>query len=94
MRVSEFERETWEQICEREGLNVDSLLAIRISGRNKFDFKGRCEQQMAYIKQMRACIRHLRDSEAAAANAIDDLERNLQNKVRWKQDLDNFHISF
>ena len=77
----EVERETWEQICEREGLNVDSLLAIRISGKNKFDFKGRCEQQMTYIKQMRACIRHLRDSEAAAEVAMQDLEKNLVERV-------------
>lgn len=77
----ELERETWDKICEREGLNVDSLLAIRISGKNKFDFKGRCEQQMTYIKQMRACIRHLRDSEATAAVAMKDLEKNLEEKV-------------
>ena len=77
---ADIERETWEQICEREGLNVDSLLAIRISGKNKFDFKGRCEQQMTYIKQMRACVRHLRDSEAAAAVAVVDLEKNLESR--------------
>ena len=78
--TTEVERETWNQICEREGLNVDSLLAIRISGKNKFDFKGRCEQQMTYIKQMRACIRHLRDSEAAAGEAMKDLEKNLEQR--------------
>ena len=77
---ADVERETWEQICEREGLNVESLLAIRISGKNKFDFKGRCEQQMTYIKQMRACVRHLRDSEAAAAAAVVDLEKNLESR--------------
>ena len=44
----------WLEMSEKNGLNIDSLLGMRMTGKGKWDHKGRCEQMMPYIKQLRA----------------------------------------
>lgn len=49
--------ETWEELVA-QGLTVEALLALKMTGKSKFDYKGRSEQQMAYIKKLRLCVTH------------------------------------
>ncbi|WOL03427.1 kinesin-5-like isoform X4 [Canna indica] len=43
--------------------DVERLLGEKMKGKNKNDFKGRCEQMMEYIKKLRACIKWYMDLE-------------------------------
>lgn len=45
--------------------DIETLLNMKMKGKGKFDFKGKSEQMMEYIKKLRACIRWLQASEAA-----------------------------
>ncbi|MCO5610749.1 hypothetical protein L7F22_064990 [Adiantum nelumboides] len=43
--------------------DVEELLSLKMKGKGKFDFKGKSEQMMDYIRKLRACIRALQQSE-------------------------------
>ncbi|KAI5073052.1 hypothetical protein GOP47_0011844 [Adiantum capillus-veneris] len=43
--------------------DVEELLSLKMKGKGKFDFKGKSEQMMEYIRKLRACIRTLQLSE-------------------------------
>ncbi|MCO5560889.1 hypothetical protein L7F22_014509 [Adiantum nelumboides] len=43
--------------------DVEELLSLKMKGKGKFDFKGKSEQMMDYIRKLRACIRLLQQSE-------------------------------
>ncbi|KAH7433745.1 hypothetical protein KP509_07G083600 [Ceratopteris richardii] len=43
--------------------DVDVILNLKMKGKGKFDFKGKSEQMMDYIRKLRACIRVLQQSE-------------------------------
>lgn len=43
--------------------DVEVLLNLKMKGKGKFDFKGKSEQMMDYIKRLRACIRAFQQSE-------------------------------
>ncbi|MCO5571610.1 hypothetical protein L7F22_025356 [Adiantum nelumboides] len=45
--------------------DVEALLNMKMKGKNKFDFKGKSEQMMDYIRKLRTCIRSLQEAEAA-----------------------------
>ncbi|XP_074557511.1 kinesin-like protein KIN-14N [Curcuma longa] len=43
--------------------DVENLLGEKMKGKNKNDFKGRCEQMIEYIKKLRICIKWYMDLE-------------------------------
>eukprot|EP00873_Tetraselmis_striata_P022453 jgi/Tetstr1/442717/TSEL_030807.t1 len=65
------DQEGWEEIAATTGLTVQSLLDTKMTGKSKTDFKGKLEQCMGYIKQLRACVRYL-DTESQMLEADRD----------------------
>ncbi len=74
----------WLEISEKNDLSIDSLLGMRMTGKGKWDHKGRCEQMMPYIKQLRACTKYLRSYVAQADSAkqslVDAHEKSLSQR--------------
>lgn len=75
----------WLEISEKNNnLTIDALLAMKMTGKGKWDHKGRCEQMMPYIRQLRACTRYLRScvnqSDAAKAALVADHESSLASR--------------
>ncbi|KAH7282430.1 hypothetical protein KP509_35G030400 [Ceratopteris richardii] len=64
---------------------VEALLNTKILGKSKFDLKGKNEQMMDYIKQLRVCIRQFLQVEQAYITQLQDLENRFQEeKHRWE----------
>ena len=63
----------WLEMAEKNNLSVDTLLALKMTGKGKWDHKGRCEQMMPYIRQLRACTRYLR----SCVDKADGLKESL-----------------
>lgn len=55
---------------------MQSLLDTKMTGKSKTDFKGKLEQCMGYIKQLRACVRYL-DTESQMLEADRCVLRDL-----------------
>lgn len=62
------DQDGWEEISESTGLTIQGLLDIKMTGKGKHDLKGKLDQCMGYIKQLRACIRFL-DTETQMLEA-------------------------
>uniref|UniRef100_A0A0D9W9X3 Kinesin-like protein n=1 Tax=Leersia perrieri TaxID=77586 RepID=A0A0D9W9X3_9ORYZ len=63
--------------------DVERLLAEKMKGKSKTDFKGRAEQMSEYIKKLRACIRWYID--------LEDGYLAEQEKLRSTMDAENAH---
>ncbi|XP_024381679.1 kinesin-like protein KIN-14N [Physcomitrium patens] len=62
---------------------VDALLNLKMVGKTKFDFKGKSEQMMDYIKKLRTCIR-----------AFQELDRNhTQEKLEQLKQIEAQRLS-
>ncbi|KAH7431921.1 hypothetical protein KP509_08G073300 [Ceratopteris richardii] len=65
---------------------IEALLNMKMKGKNKFDFKGKSEQMMDYIKKLRSCIRGLQAAEAIFAAQKAQLQAQLlEDKREHKQ---------
>eukprot|EP00250_Pteridium_aquilinum_P010308 c19286_g1_i1 orf=318-2759(+) len=62
--------------------NIEALLNMKMKGKNKFDFKGKSEQMMEYIRKLRTCIRGLQESEAAYIVQKEQLQSQLLDERR------------
>eukprot|EP00191_Tetraselmis_sp_GSL018_P001954 CAMPEP_0177611856 /NCGR_PEP_ID=MMETSP0419_2-20121207/20812_1 /TAXON_ID=582737 /ORGANISM="Tetraselmis sp., Strain GSL018" /LENGTH=804 /DNA_ID=CAMNT_0019107809 /DNA_START=226 /DNA_END=2636 /DNA_ORIENTATION=+ len=79
------DQEGWEAISASTGLTVQGLLDTKMTGKNKHDLKGKLEQCMGYIKQLRACVRYL-DTEAQMLEADrDSLEASMLELQQEKE---------
>ncbi|CAK9876044.1 unnamed protein product [Sphagnum jensenii] len=77
--------------------DVEALLGMKMVGKTKFDFKGKCEQMMDYIKKLRACIRAFQELDATHTCEKEDLKKQLEDvkqsraeteeEMRSKQDV-------
>ncbi|BFI43342.1 kinesin family member C1 [Marchantia polymorpha subsp. ruderalis] len=65
--------------------DVDALLSMKMTGKNKFDYKGKCEQMMDYIKKLRACIRQFQELETNITLEKDDLRRQLDDEKESRE---------
>ncbi|KAL2609961.1 hypothetical protein R1flu_028534 [Riccia fluitans] len=66
-------------------IDVEALLSMKMTGKNKFDYKGKCEQMMDYIKKLRACIRQFQELETAVNLEKDDLRRQLDDEKESRE---------
>ncbi|KAJ4976983.1 hypothetical protein NE237_002089 [Protea cynaroides] len=57
--------------------DVEALLNEKMKGKNKFDYKGKCEQMTEYVKKLRLCIKWFLERED---NHVFEQEK-LQNMV-------------
>ena len=78
--------DSWEEISEKNGMDIDSLLNVRMTGKGKWDHKGRCEQMMPYIKQLRACIKYLRvridEEDTFRQNLLNTHDKELEQREK------------
>ncbi|KAG0624343.1 hypothetical protein M758_3G240900 [Ceratodon purpureus] len=65
--------------------SVDALLNLKMAGKTKFDFKGKSEQMMDYIKKLRACIRAFQDLDTN--HVRENLEQSKQIEVERQRHL-------
>ena len=76
----------WLEISESIGLDVEGLLNLRMTGKGKWDHKGRCEQMMPYIKQLRSCVRYLRTcvegEDQERQRLLDEHDKALQAREK------------
>jgi kinesin family protein C1 len=76
----------WLEMSEKNDLSIDSLLAMKMTGKGKWDHKGRCEQMMPYIKQLRACTKYLRSCVSQAdgikQGLVDAHEKSLTEREK------------
>eukprot|EP00958_Prasinococcus_capsulatus_P014633 scaffold1536_cov397-Prasinococcus_capsulatus_cf.AAC.28 len=78
--------EAWPDVEAETGMDMESLLAVRMTGKGKFDYKGKCEQMSVYIKQLRAALRHVLDDEASWSSERYQLGEELElEKARHKE---------
>ncbi|KAJ7524216.1 hypothetical protein O6H91_18G082900 [Diphasiastrum complanatum] len=68
---------------EDRKLEIEDLLNMKMSGKTKYDFKGKSEQMMEYIKKLRACIRQLQDCENKCSEEKKQIEDQL---IRQRKD--------
>ncbi|CAM6126329.1 unnamed protein product [Calypogeia fissa] len=61
-------------------IDVEALLSMKMTGKNKFDYKGKSEQMMDYIKKLRACIRQFQDLETSLTLDKEELRRQLEDE--------------
>ena len=82
--------EAWPDVEAETGMDMESLLAVRMTGKGKFDYKGKCEQMSVYIKQLRAALRHTLDDEAAWSSERYELGQELETeKQQHKETSEN-----
>lgn len=62
--------------------DIEALLNMKMKGKNKFDFKGKSEQMMDYIRRLRTCIRGLQESEASYILQKAQLQHQLLDERR------------
>nr|AMS24244.1 kinesin 14-Ia protein [Marsilea vestita] len=61
---------------------IEALLNLKMKGKTKFDFKGKSEQMMEYIKRLRMCIRGLQESEASLILEKEHLIKQMHDERR------------
>eukprot|EP01018_Ginkgo_biloba_P012497 Gb_29939 [translate_table: standard] len=57
-------QDKWEEI-KMSTSEVEALLNMKMTGKGKYDVKGKTDQMMDYIKKLRTCIRKFLDVETA-----------------------------
>ncbi|XP_010247011.1 PREDICTED: kinesin-like protein KIN-14D [Nelumbo nucifera] len=62
---------------------VEALLNEKMKGKNKFDYKGKCEQLTEYVKKLRLCIKWLQELEENYLLEQEKL-RNMLESVNIK----------
>ncbi|XP_010267813.1 PREDICTED: kinesin-like protein KIN-14C isoform X2 [Nelumbo nucifera] len=62
--------------------DVESLLNEKMKGKNKFDYKGKCEQMAEYIKKLRLCIKWLQELEENSVLEQEKLRNMLESADR------------
>eukprot|EP00899_Mesostigma_viride_P023454 jgi/Mesvir1/4293/Mv22247-RA.1 len=62
-------------------VNLEELLNRRVAGKSKFDYKGKSEQMTSYIRELRACIRHLDSLYGAQTLERDSLKGSLEREI-------------
>eukprot|EP00898_Chlorokybus_atmophyticus_P007759 jgi/Chlat1/7985/Chrsp7S00627 len=79
--------DSWESLNDDEvAADVEALLAKRIVAKSKFDYKatpGKCELQTEYIRELRACVKYLQETN----NANVACKANLQKKLAIEMQL-------
>eukprot|EP00249_Psilotum_nudum_P004228 c17768_g1_i2 orf=157-2334(+) len=78
------EQGEWE-VSRMPTVDVEALLAVKITGKTKLDIKSKNEQMVEYIKKLRACIRHFIQVETACILQLQLLQNQLEEDRRsWK----------
>ncbi|CAM6020101.1 unnamed protein product [Sphagnum balticum] len=62
--------------------DVEALLGMKMMGKTKFDFKGKSEQMMDYIKKLRACIRAFQELDTTHNCEKEELMKQLKDEKR------------
>ncbi|EFJ35821.1 hypothetical protein SELMODRAFT_78149 [Selaginella moellendorffii] len=73
------------EACSLSRADVDALLAMKMAGKTKFDFKGKNEQMSDYIKKLRVCIRQFQDQEVKLSFEKENLESALDGERRDRE---------
>lgn len=63
--------------------DVEALLNERMKGKNKFDYKGKCEQMTEYIKKLRVCIKwfqELEDNYQLEQEKLQNMLKSIERK--------------
>ncbi|KAL5972829.1 hypothetical protein ACLOJK_039635 [Asimina triloba] len=63
--------------------DVEVLLNEKMKGKNKFDYKGKCEHMTEYIKKLRVCIKwfqELEESYLLEQEKLRDMLKSMENK--------------
>ncbi|KAJ7296370.1 hypothetical protein O6H91_Y127600 [Diphasiastrum complanatum] len=72
---------------------VEALLNMKMTGKAKFDLKGRNDQMMEYIKKLRSCIRQLLQVESAYILQKEQQQIELQEERKiWKETETKFKV--
>ncbi|XP_058072886.1 kinesin-like protein KIN-14D [Magnolia sinica] len=61
---------------------IESLLNEKMKGKNKFDYKGKCEQMTEYIKKLRVCLKWFQDVEESSILEQERLQKTLESAER------------
>ncbi|ERM99862.1 hypothetical protein AMTR_s00098p00155820 [Amborella trichopoda] len=69
--------------------DVDALLNEKMKGKNKFDYKGKCEHMTEYIKRLRQCIKWFQDEQEALLIEEDKLRRELQSAENKHKEIES-----
>ncbi|KAF9611774.1 hypothetical protein IFM89_034972 [Coptis chinensis] len=68
--------------------DVESLLNEKMKGKNKFDYKGKCEQMTEYIKRLRLCMKWFQELEERYVVEQEKLRNLLESADRKCIDLE------
>eukprot|EP01018_Ginkgo_biloba_P028590 Gb_36698 [translate_table: standard] len=69
--------------------DVDALLNVKMKGKTKYDYKGKCEQMAEYIKKLRVCIRWLQGLEESYVFQKEQLQNQLLNEINDRKQTDD-----
>ncbi|KAH9317288.1 hypothetical protein KI387_019057, partial [Taxus chinensis] len=69
--------------------NVDALLSMKMKGKTKFDYKGKCEQMAEYIRKLRTCIRWFQELEESYVTDKEQLQKDLINEKRERKETED-----
>ncbi|OVA13153.1 Kinesin [Macleaya cordata] len=77
--------------------DVEALVNEKMKGKNKFDYKGKCEQMTDYIKKLRLCIKWFQEIEASYVlereklqSTLDSLEKKCdETEVQMRNKVDD-----
>eukprot|EP00249_Psilotum_nudum_P004083 c17610_g3_i1 orf=264-1364(+) len=65
--------------------DVHALLSTKITGKSRFDYKGKNEQMLEYIRKLRACIQQFLQVETAYILQCEQLQSQLvEEKKTWE----------
>lgn len=77
------------ELAEFSKEDVEALLNLKMKGKTKFDYKGKCEQMTDYIKKLRACIRWFQEMEEGCVLQKEQLQNELSNERRERKETED-----
>jgi len=79
------EEAEWLEMCDKGNMTIDGLLGLKMTGKGKWDHKGRCEQMMPYIRQLRACTRYLRSCVGKADGVKEAMVAEHEKEISERE---------
>lgn len=77
------------ELSEFSKEDVEALLNMKMKGKTKFDYKGKCEQMTDYIKKLRACIRWFQELEETCVSQREQLQNELTYERRERKETED-----